>query len=75
MDEAVDDERDNGCETASELYAHEYEGALVVESREDERAMSNDVAGGEMFEYGEVKNGGRLYFDILCGEVWTIWMR
>ena len=63
----VEEERESGCEMATEPNAPKCDvvAMLAVESREDERAMSKEVAGGEMLEYGEVKNGGRLYFDIL----------
>jgi hypothetical protein len=67
--EAVDEDRDIGCVMLSDEYAHEKEGALEVESRDEERAMSKEVAGGEMFEYGDVKNGGLLYFDIVVVKV------
>lgn len=37
----------------------------MVESREDERAMSKDVDGGEMLEYGEEKKIPWAYLDML----------
>ena len=37
----------------------------MAESRDDERAMSKDVDGGEMLEYGEAKNTPLAYFDML----------
>jgi hypothetical protein len=44
-----------------------------VESRDDERAMSNDVAGGEMFEYGDEKNTPLAYLDILIELARIFW--
>ena len=38
----------------------------VVESRDEERAMSKQVAGGEMLEYGEVMKRRFEYLDIVA---------
>ena len=37
----------------------------MAESREDERAMSKEVDGGEMLEYGEEKKTPLAYLDML----------
>jgi hypothetical protein len=44
-----------------------------VESRDDERAMSNDVAGGEIFEYGDEKNTPLAYLDMLIELARIFW--
>ena len=42
------------------------DGDEVVESREEERAMSKQVAGGEILEYGEVMKRRSEYLDIVA---------
>lgn len=63
----LEDVRESGIEK------EENAQGKLAESRDDERAMSKDVAGGEMFEYGEVNSGGRLYLAIVS--VWCAGMR
>lgn len=36
-----------------------------MDSRDDERAMSKDVAGGEMLEYGDEKKTPLEYLDMV----------
>lgn len=58
-DEVADEQRDIGFDV-EQLYDVE-----MAESREDERAISKDIDGGEMLENGEVKNTPLAYLDMM----------
>lgn len=45
----------------------------MAESREDERAMSKDIDGGEMLENGEVKNTPLAYLDMTMKKLKSEW--